>query len=389
MTVTSPKGFLATGLACGIKQSGALDLALVANKTLEPVACAGVFTTNRAAAAPVKISRDHLSIAQMATGVLINSGNANAATGKAGYDGAMSSLNGLAGQLGVEPTNLLVCSTGLIGIPLDFTTITKALPSLVDRLGDDQASGEAAARAIMTTDTFPKQVAIKEGPITLGGMAKGAAMLEPSMATMLCVLTVDARIDPGILQDCLSRAVDESFNKIIVDGAMSTNDTVLVFANGNSGVTSSQAQVLEMLTRACQELSGMMLADAEGGSKTASITISRASTKLDAIAGARKVASSLLVKCSLHGGDPYWGRIVSELGSTVGDFDLEQVTVSYGDYCVCRGGVGVAHDTESLIGYMQGSHVDIYVDLGVGSESETLRFCDISAAYIEENMRTS
>ncbi len=390
MTVTSPKGFSAAGLGSGIKITGAPDLALVVTENRLPATCAGVFTPNKACAAPVRLSKSNLEKTKgYATGVLINSGNANAATGQLGLEHATQSIAQVAGDLGIPTEQLLVCSTGLIGITLPVEAILNTSSKLVAELGSSEDDGHRAANAIMTTDTFAKEVEIARDGVTIGAMAKGAAMLEPAMATMLAVITTDLQADSTQLQGALRLAVNESFNQLSVDGAMSTNDTVLVFANGQSNKALNDEALTDLLTETCCNLANQMAKDAEGATKVATISVKGAKTRFDALSGARKVANSLLVKCSLFGADPYWGRIISELGSTMSDFDIDKISISYGDYCVCSGGIAVAVDDEGLRNYMQGSQIDISVEIGMGYENANLTFTDISCAYIEENMRTS
>lgn len=388
MSVTAARGFSASGIFCGIKESGALDLALVTSIS-GPVPAAATFTTNKAAAAPVVVSRDHLIATEgHATGVILNSGCANAATGEAGHRAAVRTADALGEALGVDPTSVLVCSTGLIGPHLPLEKILSGIPVLVGERSDSTAGGDAAATAILTTDTHPKQVVIDGGGFTVGGMVKGAGMIAPNMATMLAVLTTDAVVAPEVLRAALRRAVGASFNELIVDGATSTNDTVIVLASGAAGSPDGEA-LGDALEAACVSLSEQMAEDAEGTTRVAIIRVVGATSNEDARRCARGVAGSLLVKASLFGADPYWGRIVSELGSAGSDFDIDRVSVAYGDTVVCSGGIDAPHDRDAVAGYLSQPRVEIVCDLGLGNGSALVRTTDIGHGYIDENMRTS
>ena len=396
MSVTAANGFEAGGIACGIKPSGVPDLALVATTDRGPVSAAGVFTTNLVQAAPVQVSRDHLGD-RHAAAVVLNSGNANAATGEQGRRDARRMCELTAESLGCAPDDVLVCSTGLIGVPLPMAPIDAGIPELAKTLGPH---GDLAAEAILTTDTVRKEaqerVELADGTtVTVGGMAKGAAMLAPSMATMLAVVTTDAAVDPHVLQEALSAAVDSSFHELSIDGCTSTNDTVLVLANGHAGNEliasgSPDASRLEdAIRQGCLSLSVQMGRDAEGATKLVEITVRGARTGDDARRAARTVAESQLVQCSLNGGDPYWGRVLSELGVSGAIFDPERVEIAYGDVVVCRDGVHVEHDDAQLAKVMNERSITLTCDLNAGSERATMRTTDLSHAYIDENRRTS
>jgi glutamate N-acetyltransferase/amino-acid N-acetyltransferase len=385
--VTTPQGFVANGVACGIKSAGRADLALVASAGGRPVAAAAVFTTNLATAAPVQVSRAHLAATGgRAAAVVLNSGNANAATGATGKEVSEGTCALVAGGLGCRPEEVLVCSTGLIGIPLALDPFTAGVPGLVAGLSVD--GGTRAADAILTTDTRRKEVVVAGDGWTVAGMAKGAAMLDPNMATMLAVLTTDADVAPAVLHDALADAVAGSFNRITVDGAMSTNDTVIVLASGLAGAPDPVA-FRAALAEACADLSLQMVADAEGATKLARIRVTGAATDADAAAAARKVARSLLVKCSLYGRDPYWGRVVSELGSAGVAFDPDLVAVSYGGVTVCRGGVACEHDAAAVGAHMAGRDLLVVADLGLGAGTAEIATADLTHAYVDENMTTS
>ncbi|MBW3643505.1 MAG: bifunctional glutamate N-acetyltransferase/amino-acid acetyltransferase ArgJ [Actinobacteria bacterium] len=389
MSVTAPKGFVAVGLACGIKPGGAPDLALVATADGKAVPAAAVFTTNRATAAPVLASRAHLAATGgRASAVVLNSGNANAATGAAGLADAKRTCAAAAAELGCAAEEVLVCSTGLIGIPLPVEPLVAALPGAARALAAD--GGPAAALAILTTDTRPKQVVVDGGGFIVGGMAKGAAMLSPDMATMLAVLTTDAAATPAQLAAALAAAMPTSFHAVTVDGATSTNDTVLLLASGAAGGGPVGDDALAAaVTRACDDLAAQMVLDAEGATKVVRVRVTGAASADDAHRAARRVAESQLCKCSWYGGDPYWGRIVSELGASGGAFDPDRVSVAYGGVVVCQGGVAAAHDVSTLAWAMAGPRIELDVDLGLGHGEATVLTCDLTPGYIAENMRTS
>lgn len=392
MSVTSVPGFAASGVACGIKSSGVPDLALVATTNRKPVPAAGVFTTNLACAAPVQVSRAHLASGHSAA-VILNSGNANAATGEYGRGVAKEMCSLVAAPLGVGTEDVLVCSTGLIGIPMSIDPIAAGIPDLVANLGTDATAGESAAQAILTTDTVRKESFISSNGFCVGAMAKGAAMLAPAMATMLAVIVTDAVATPDLLKQALAYGVRDSFNMLLVDGAMSTNDTVLLLANGSSNVntnTKSRATAfMDAIGETCAQLSVAMAADAEGATKLATIVVRGARTESDARQAARSVAASQLVQCSLYGSDPYWGRVLSELGASGATFDPERTTISYNSVTVCRNGVAAAHDEIALAQTMGQREILIECNLQAGDKSATMHFTDLSHAYIDENAATS
>lgn len=399
MSVVAPKGFVAGGAVIGIKDSGAPDLAIVATADGAPATAAGVFTTNLACAAPVQISRVHLADGRAAA-VVLNSGNANAATGAAGRTVAFGMAELTAAGIGAPPTDVLVCSTGLIGIPMPLGPFTAGIPPLAASLGATPEHGGAAAQAILTTDTVRKEAvatATADGTtVTVGGMAKGAAMLAPAMATMLAVVTTDATIDAEPLQRALVAAVDASFNSMIVDGCTSTNDTVLVLANGASGnplITGTTGAAYhafaDALTEVCAGLARQMAADAEGATKLATIEVVGARSDREAMLAARTIANSNLVKCSLYGQDPYWGRVLSELGASGAGFDPERTTIAYDGIVVCRDGVAVPHDAAALAAVMGQREITITSDLREGTGRAVILTTDLTHAYVDENMGTS
>jgi len=385
MSVVAAGGFIAGGIACGIKESGAPDLAIVATEDHAPVAAAGVFTTNLAQAAPVLISRQHLRDGRAAA-VVLNSGNANAATGEPGRVDATRMCQLTASGLGLGVDHVLVCSTGLIGIPMPMHALEAGIPKLCEQLAVD--GGGDAARAIMTTDTQPKEAVARVGSATIGGMAKGAAMLSPAMATMLAVVTTDALLDPAALETALATAVASTFDCLSVDGCRSTNDTVLVLANGRAGAPHTHA-FTDGLTDVCGSLAEQMARDAEGATKFVRVHVRGARSQADAMTAARAVANSQLVQCSLNGNDPYWGRVMSELGASGAFLDPERVDIAYNGITACRDGIACEHDAGALAQAMAERDIEITCDLHMAHGEATVLTTDLSHAYIDENRRTS
>ena len=383
--MTAAQGFVAGGIACGIKASGAADLAIVATEDRTPVTAAGVFTTNLAQAAPVQVSQRHLGDGRAAS-VVLSSGNANAATGEPGRRDAMRMCELTAQGLGLATEDVLVCSTGLIGIPMPMDALEVGVPKLCGQLAAD--AGLAAARAIMTTDTSPKQAVARAGATTIGGMAKGAAMLSPAMATMLAVVTTDAAVDHAVLARALTHAVARTFDCLSVDGCRSTNDTVLVLANGRAGAVDGHA-LTDALTEVCGSLAEQMARDAEGATKFVRVRVVGARSDGDARIAARAVANSQLVQCSLNGEDAYWGRVLSELGASGAFLDPERVDIAYNNVTVCRDGVACAYDEAALAAAVAAPDIEIGCDLRLAHGTATVLTTDLSHAYIDENRRTS
>jgi glutamate N-acetyltransferase/amino-acid N-acetyltransferase len=389
MSITTPKGFVASGLASGIKASGALDLALLASDDGRAVPTAATFTTNLAAAAPVQVSRDHLAAAGgVASAVIVSSGNANAATGTAGRANAERMCELVADGLGVPSRQVLVCSTGLIGFPLPMEPIQAGIPVLVASRSDSNQGAQDAAAGILTTDSSRKEVLVTGSGYSVAGMAKGAGMLAPNMATMLAFLTTDAAIEPGPLSDLLRIAVRDSFNSMTVDGCTSTNDTVVLMASGRAGAADPNV-VVDSVTEACAALAGQMAADAEGASKIAHVRVTGAHSDGEAHRAARKVAESLLVKCSFNGEDPYWGRVASELGSAGVAFDMDRLSIAYGGVEVCRGGVGIEYDHAAVARHLAGTMIDLHCALGLADGDGVAMTVDLGYGYIDENRTTS
>lgn len=389
MSVLFAQGFLAAGHASGIKESGGLDLALVAVAADAPAVAAATFTQNLAAAAPVQVSKEHFErSSHKVAAVVLSSGNANAATGAKGLADAKLMCNLVADGLGVLPESILVCSTGLIGIPMPTDKVQSGVAQLVKMLGSSPSDGLQAARAIMTTDTKEKLTAIQGSNFRLGGMAKGAAMLAPNMATMLAVLTTDAAVSDGDMNVCLRKAVESSFNRLVIDGCTSTNDTVICLTSSKAGKVDLD-EFQSVLTKACQSLAMQMALDAEGATKCVTVNVVGAASDTQADIAARKVAGSQLVQCSFYGADPYWGRLASELGSSGAEFDLNRLQVTYGSTVVAKQGITVAHDERELKQYMSERDLEVTCDLGLGNGSAFIITTDLTPGYIAENMRTS
>jgi glutamate N-acetyltransferase / amino-acid N-acetyltransferase len=389
VSVTAPRGFVATGGAAGIKGGGEHDVAVVATADGHAVPAAGVFTANMAAAAAVQVSRAHLAATGgAAAGVILTSGNANAATGEAGRHGAERLCAAMAGDVGSTAEEILICQTGLIGIPFPIDAVIPQIAPIVMARAGGEAAASLAARALMTTDTVPKEAVVLGDGFAVAGMAKGAAMLAPNMATMLALCTTDAAVDASTLQKALNEAVEVSFNTITVDGCTSTNDTVLVLASGVAS-SPSPAALTAALIEACQSLAEQMVSDAEGSTKVAHIRVRGAQSDEAAQVAARKVAESMLVQCSLLGADPYWGRIVSELGSAGTPFDIDRVSIAYGGTVVCAAGIALAHDEAAVAAHMAGRHIEIDCDLGLGPGEAVVLGTDLGYGYIDENRTTS
>jgi glutamate N-acetyltransferase/amino-acid N-acetyltransferase len=380
---------VAAGLASGIKASGALDLALLATDDGAAVPTAATFTANLAAAAPVQVSRDHLlASGGRAAAVIVSSGNANAATGAKGKKNAARMCELVATDLGVSADQVLVCSTGLISFQLPMEPIEAGIPNLVSARSGSAQSAEDAATGILTTDSGRKEVLVQGSGFSVAGMAKGAGMIAPDMATMLAFLTTDAAVEPGPLADLLRIAVQDSFNSLTIDGCTSTNDTVILMASGRAGPADPNV-VVDAVTDACLDLAGQMAADAEGASKIAHVRVTGADTDGQAQQAARKVAESMLVKSSLNGADPYWGRIASELGSAGVAFDMDKLTIAYGGVVVCREGLTVDHDRAAVTAHLAGSMVDIHCELNLADGDGMAMTVDLGYGYIDENRTTS
>jgi glutamate N-acetyltransferase/amino-acid N-acetyltransferase len=391
--IATPSGFRAAAMAAGIKKvQGALDLAMIFSES-EVTTAAGLFTTNRAAAAPVVLSRYHLATSHgRARAVVVNAGNANAATGRAGLETAQKTAKTAGKVLGIPTEQVLVASTGVIGVQLRPELITKNLPALKANLSVENAA--AVAQAIMTTDTVPKCCVLRSQrggkPVHLAGIAKGAGMIHPRMATMLSVITTDAAIGPRVLQAMLSDAVETSFNRISVDGDTSTNDTVLFLASGASGVAvrsgnESRGWFLSGLSRVCQTLAKMVARDGEGAKKLVTIEVTGAASPGDAERVARAIANSPLVKTAIAGSDPNWGRILCAMGYSGAKIDPTRVDIRVNDFDLCCKGLDAGFDEAKAKLELDQKELTLRIDLHLGPHATTFWTCDLTHDYIDIN----
>ncbi len=387
--VTAPRGFRAAGVSAGIKASGGLDLMLLVSDPAATVAA--VFTTNKAVAAPVVVSRDHLARSGgVARAIVVNSGCANACTGEEGLQVARDTAAAAARLIGCRDEDVLVASTGVIGVGLPFDKIRSGLPAAHRALAADQ--GPLAARAIMTTDPFPKEaavtIALNGHSVAIGGMAKGSGMIEPMMATMLGFVTTDAAVPAPLLTRALREAVDLTFNAITVDGECSTNDCVMLLANGASGVAvddASYAAFAAGLTAVCRELALGIVRGGEGATKLVAVTVTGAASSDEARKAAKAIANSPLVKTAVHGGDPNWGRLIAVAGRAGVAFELERAAVAIGPTVLFERGRPHDERAAEAAAYLKGAELALSVDLGAGSASSTVWTCDLSAEYVRIN----
>ena len=391
--VTAARGFRAAAVFVGIKAANKSreDMALVASEV--PAVGAGVFTTNRVKAAPVRVSRAHLR-SPHSCAVILNSGNANACTGPCGIAAAKALAARLAEVLHCGVRRVMVCSTGRIGVPLPLDKMADKLPELAARLST--SGGAAAAKAIMTSDTYAKEYAVEVklpgGSFRVGGMAKGAGMIDPNMATMLCVITTDAKLSKGTLQNALHHAVERSFNRITIDGDMSTNDTVLALANGASGGASikngspEHALFTEALNEVCTRLAFMIVRDGEGVSKFVTVQVRGASSLQAARKVAEAVANSTLVKCAWAGNDPNWGRILDAAGYCGVRIREELVDIYYDGVAAVRGGTAAPTPKEKLVKAVSGDKFTVTIDLHQGKAFYTVYTTDLTEKYVELNL---
>ncbi|MDR1862250.1 MAG: bifunctional glutamate N-acetyltransferase/amino-acid acetyltransferase ArgJ [Candidatus Ancillula sp.] len=391
MSVTFPQGFRASGVVSGLKVSGNKDFALVVSDGPEYCA-AGVFTPNRAVAAPVVYSRNALELSgRTCRAVAINSGSANACTGEVGLAQAQETAVKVAEALGVDDVEqVLVCSTGKIGVRLPMETIYSAIKLASSSLDASEQSGADASEAICTTDSVPKRATFQGENFRIGAMVKGAGMIAPQMATMICLITTDASIDSTDLQSCLNRATDLSLNRIDSDGCMSTNDTVLLLANGAAKFKPSNDEFLLALTQVMKDLAAQIIADAEGASHEISIRVSNASSESAGVAVAREVSRSNLLKCALFGGDPNWGRVISSIGvvpAEVAPFNMSEVDVYMNGIMVCRGGeIG---DDPKNVNLNSARRIEIMIDLKAGDTEVELLTNDLTYDYVNINAEYS
>jgi glutamate N-acetyltransferase/amino-acid N-acetyltransferase len=386
MSVTAAEGFIASGLHAGIKKRR-FDMAMLATEDCRPVPCAAVFTQNKFAAPPVELDRATLAAnGGQAVAVVVNSGNANAGTGKPGYKNAQLMAAATGEALQVANSHVMVCSTGIIGTPLPMEPILSHIPRLAKKLSVEGAHD--AARGILTTDHNAKEVVIRGSNFTVGGMAKGCGMIAPNMATMLAFLTTDADVSRSVMQKALKAGSDDTFNTLNVDGATSTNDTAMLFASGKRG-KADHDEFLNAVLAACRDLTMQMARDAEGMTRMAHLTVTGAHTNGEARIAAKNIVENNLVKCSWYGGDPYWGRLMAAAGSAGVDLNVDRSFVAYGGIRVAKGGVGIEHDGDALVEHMLGDEVEIEVHLGAGHGSAKMIGIDLGPGYIKENSKTS
>jgi glutamate N-acetyltransferase/amino-acid N-acetyltransferase len=389
-SVSAPAGFRAAGIACGVKKNGNPDLALIVSD--RPAAAAAVFTTNKAQAAPVLVSKARLAASGgRARVVAINSGCANACTGPDGLATAEAMADAAARVAGAPPDDVLIASTGVIGVALDRDVVTRGIAAAFAALSD--RGGPDAARAIMTTDPFPKDAAVEatvaSGRFRVGGIAKGSGMIEPLMATMLAVVTTDAQVAAPLLQRALSAVTDVTFNAITVDGECSTNDCVFALANGASGVTIGEADLdvlVAAMRRVCEQLAIGIVRGGEGATKLVTIDVTGGRTNEEAKQAARAIGNSPLVKTAVHGADPNWGRLVAVAGRAGVEFSLERARVQIGDVVLFADGRPFDERAAQASTHLQGKDVSLHVDLGTGGNGTARMWtCDLSADYVKIN----
>jgi glutamate N-acetyltransferase / amino-acid N-acetyltransferase len=387
--VTAPQGFRSAGVSCGIKASG-LDLALIVSDA--PASGAGVFTANLAQAAPILVSREQLARSGgRAVAIVVNSGCANACTGADGMAAAWDMVQRTSDALRCDPKEVLVASTGVIGVKLEMAKVDGGIATAAAALS--RLGGPLTARAIMTTDPFPKEAAVevaaKHATFRVGGTAKGSGMIEPMMATMLGFVTTDASVEPALLQRALKQVVDDTFNAITVDGECSTNDCVLVLANGESGVRLGGADyplLVAALRAVCEPLAIGIVRGGEGATKLITVRVTGAASHEDARRAARAIANSLLVKTAIHGGDPNWGRLVAVAGRCGSSFALERAAVQIGPVDLFSAGSPHDERAPEAAEYLKGKEIDVAVDLGIGGGGAAQMWtCDLSAEYVRIN----
>ncbi|MEJ2890733.1 bifunctional glutamate N-acetyltransferase/amino-acid acetyltransferase ArgJ [Actinomycetospora aeridis] len=381
MSVTAPQGFRASGVRAGIRAHGDRpDIALVVNDGPQQVA-AGVFTRNQVKAAPVLWSQQVL-VEQNLRAVVLNAGGANACTGPDGFGDTHRTAEKVADVLGCGAIEVAVCSTGLIGERLPMDDLLKGVDTAAGELADGEDAGTRAATAVLTTDTVDKQAAVTRHGWTVGGFAKGAGMMAPSLATMLVVVTTDAVVDAATADAALRAATATTFDRLDIDGATSTNDTVLLLASGASGVEADADAFTEVVTEVCADLARGLQADAEGVTKRIAVTVTGARDDRDALLGARTVARDSLVKTALFGSDPNWGRIAASVGASEAKVEPETLSVTVNGVLLCEAAtaVGDRHRAD-----LSGPEIAVEVDLGLGDGRATVLTTDLSHAYVEEN----
>ena len=378
MNTTLPLGFRGAGIAAGIKSSGAKDLALIVNEGPKRFASA-VFTSNKVVAAPVTWSRQVVADGEV-TAVVLNSGGANACTGPEGFADTHKTAEVVAETLGISASDVVVCSTGLIGSRLPMDNLMAGVVKAAGSLHRD--SGSDTAQAIMTTDSHAKYFSVTVNGVSIYGMAKGAGMLAPSLATMLSVVAIDAIVDPAVGDRVFKRVVDRTFSRIDSDGCMSTNDTVLFMASGASGIELTEKELEHMVMECCGYLAMELIGDAEGHSKIVTIVTKNAKSEADALEVGRSCARNNLLKCAIHGEDPNWGRVLAAIGTTSADFDPYTIDVSLNGVMVCRN--SAPGDDRTLV-EMSDKEVEIVIDLKAGDAQATIWTNDLTAEYVHEN----
>jgi glutamate N-acetyltransferase/amino-acid N-acetyltransferase len=378
--VTAARGFRASGIAAGIKPSGRSDLALVVNDGPSRAAAA-VFTSNRVKAAPVLWSEQVVKAGEL-DAVILNSGGANACTGPEGFQDTHATAERVAEALATSAARVAVCSTGLIGVRLPMDELLGGVLASVGSLAAGPEAGAAAAEAIRTTDTHAKSAVVERPGYVLGGMAKGAGMLAPGLATMLCVLTTDADVSGPELDAALRAATARTFDRIDSDGCMSTNDTVIVMASGASGIVPDPDEFAAALEQLCADLARRLIADAEGASKEIEIEVVNAASGPDALEVARAIARNNLLKCAFHGEDPNWGRVLAAVGTTRAKFEPDRLSVAINGVRVCRHG---AVGEDRALCDLSERHIHLVVDLDAGAETATVWTNDLTGEYVHEN----
>ena len=388
-TGISINGFKAAFCACGLKKNNTPDIALIYSE--KDAVSSAVFTTNRVKAAPVLVSMENISNGR-ARAIIANAGNANACTGEQGISNARATARMVADKLGISPDDVLIASTGVIGAQIDMKKIEKAVPELVKNLSPEGIEG--AARAIMTTDSFSKirtfGGSVKGIPYNITGMAKGAGMIMPNMATMLCFILTDINISYSLLKNALSHAVEDSFNRITVDGDTSTNDTVFIMANGTAGndepYGDAYEEFLTGLKGIMYDLATMIVRDGEGATKVIHIYVKGAVSPSDAQTAARTVANSSLVKTAFYGQDPNWGRIMGALGRSGIDMEENKVDILIGDVKIVQGGLGLGMEKEKeAAGIMKGPEFSLHIELNMGASDDWITTCDLTHEYVSIN----
>jgi len=387
VSVTSARGFKAAGVAAGIKASEELDVALVSGAG--ELTAAAVFTRNRAAAAPVAVSRTQLERGRPMRAIVLNSGCANAATGERGFADALAMVNAAASAVGCSHEEVLVCSTGGIGQLLPMRKVIEGIIEAGNRLADSPEAGTNAARAIMTTDTVAKESTFSGAGFTVGGMAKGAGMVRPDMATMLVVLTTDAVADSVTLDRALREAVDQSFHALNIDGCPSTNDTVILLGSGESNTIPSAEDLTFAVAAVSWDLANQLAADAEGASRVVTIDVIGAESDSAARNAGRQVADSALVKAAFYGGDPNWGRLLGALGATDFEFDPAVFGVAYEGIDVARNGIAVEHDADALHEAIAAGDFTVTMTVGSGPGRSRVITTDLTPEYVTFNAEYS